>query len=206
MTTDDSVPWDNGVRSKRYSIVTKRRKLDSFRNRPNRARLRDFADSWWATRWRRSIDYYVDELFLRDGTTPVETLNRVNEVLAGQRSISEADVPGMGVPTLTEVLETIDPDRFVALNEKSREAMEALGYDVPNPQSLATDRDYWMFVEDVKDAVDQFDLRHQLREADVPDRVPDDVADADVAEVAFQMHAADQLDLGEVRLAGVNSP
>lgn len=196
--SESTEPWDKWVRSDHYSIVNKREKFDEFRNHPTVDTLRETADTWWATVTRWSIDHYVEEVVLGKGHTPVQIRDMIKEVIEGDRSITDAEIPGMGIATLTEVLEIIDPEQYVALNAKSREGMDALGYDVPDGQP--TDEEYYAFVDDVKEAVEKYDLRERLSALDEIGDISDE-SDVDVAEAAFNLHAEDKFsfDLTEIR-------
>lgn len=198
MIADDSTePWDKGVRSKRYSIVTKRERFEQFQQSPTRDTLYRFARSWWAARRPPSFDYHFNSRLLGGQSRPADILTAVRAVAEGNRSITGVDIPGVGVATLTEVLEVAYPERFATLNSKSHEGMVALGYDVPSPNSLYSDNRYRKFVKNVHDAVDKFDLRESIDRFDSLD-LPDDVPDVDVAQMAFLLHDEGRLDLGQL--------
>lgn len=190
--------WDVGIRSEQYSIGNKREKFAEFQEQPSVKTLTAAAETWWATVARWSVDHYVTEVMLDKGHTPKEIRDMILEVAEGAQPITDADIPGMGMATLTEVLEIIDPERFVALNAKSREGMEVLGYNVP--EGSFADDDYRAFVDDVKEAVTTYDLRQRV--AGVQD-VGDisDAHDTDVAQAAFNLHVEDEFpfDLHTVR-------
>lgn len=196
--SEDASFWDVEVRSDQYSIVNKRQKFEAFQRNPTVETLKEAADTWWATLARWSIDHYVEEVILSRGHTAEEIRDMIQEVVDGSRPIAEANIPGMGIATLTEVLEIIDPERFVALNSRSRSGMKALGYDVP--EDTLSEEEYLTFVENVKDAVTTYDLRDRLADVDVVGEISD-VSDIDVAEAAFNLHVEDEFtfDLNEIQ-------
>jgi hypothetical protein len=185
---DNTETWDALIRDEKNSIINKRDSFEDFWTDPTAEILKDAADTWWATRYWENIDYYVEKRVLDNGHTPKVIRNRLKEVVEGTRPITDADIPGMGVATITEVLEIIDPEQYVALNKKSRAGMNALGYTVPDNSS--SDETYLAFVSDVKDAVERYDLRDRVADignvGDITDK-----SDIDIAEATFQLHAED---------------
>jgi hypothetical protein len=190
--------WDVWIRNEKNSIINKRDTFEVFWDDPTSETLKNTADTWWATIPRWSIDHYVNEVVLNHGHTPQDIRNSIKEVIEGTRSITDADIPGMGVATITEVLEIIGPEQYVAFNKKSRAGMNALGYDVPD--DLSSDEEYFAFVSNVKDAIERYDLRDRV--ADI-NNVGDlsDVSDIDIAEATFHLHAEDEFsfDLTDIR-------
>lgn len=200
MSSTTHQPWDINVRSKNYSIVNKRKKFKTFEDNPSTENLKGAAGTWWATVTRWSMDHYVEDVILGKGHSPEDIRDMIQEVAAGERSITDAGIPGMGVSTITEVLEIIDSKKYAALNSKSRPGMEALEYEVPS-ESLS-DEEYFKFVEDVKEAVKEYELRQRLEERDDVGNLSD-VSDVDVAQAAFNLHDEDEFnfDLNEIREA-----
>jgi hypothetical protein len=190
--------WDIRIRNEKNSISNKRNTFKIFWNNPTAATFNDTANTWWATRYWEDIDRYVEEQILSKGPTPEAIRSRLKEVVEESRPITDVDIHGMGVAMITEVLEIIDPEQYVALNKKSRAGMNALGYTVPD--NLSSDEAYFAFVSDVKDAIERYDLRDRV--ADI-DNVGDitDVSDIDIAEATFQLHAEDEFsfDLTDIR-------
>lgn len=198
MSEATTQPWDIDVRSANYSIVNKREKFETFWDNPTVENLKDAAEAWWATITRWSMDHYVEDVILDKGHTPEEVRDMIQEVVDGERPITDADIPGMGVSTITEILEIIDSKKYAALNSKSREGMEALGYTVPSDG--LSDEEYFDFVEDVKEAVKEYNLRDQLAERDDVGDLSG-VSDIDVAQAVFNLHNEDEFDfnLNEIR-------
>jgi hypothetical protein len=196
--SDDIEPWDKEIRSEQYSIKNKRQKFEAFRESPTVETLKNAAETWWATVARWSIDPYVSNVVLVEGHTPEDIRVKIQQVVENSRPITDANIPGMRVATLTEVLEIIDPEQFATLNSKAREGMEALGYNVP--EENVSNEEYRAFVADVKDAVVEYNLRSQLDEREEVGDISDE-PDIDVAQAAFNMHVEDKFDfdLGEVR-------
>lgn len=200
MTESIPQPWDLNVRGANASIVNKREKFETFWEDPTVENLKEAADTWWATVTRWSIDHYVEDVILGKGHNPRGIRDMIREVVDGERPITDAGIPGMGVSTITEVLEIIDSETYATLNSKSRAGMEALGYEVPSDG--LSDEEYFEFVEDVKRAVEEYDLRELLGErGDVGGL--SNVSDIEVAQAAFNLHDEEEFDfdLNDVRQA-----
>lgn len=200
MSTATIQPWDVNARSENYSIVNKRKKFDTFWDNPTIETLKETAGTWWATVPRWSMDHYVEEVILGKGHSPEEIRNMIQEILNEERSITNADIPGMGVSTVTEVLEIIDSKTYATLNSKSRSGMEALGYEVPDDN--LSDEEYFEFVEDVKEAVEEYGFWEQLAERDDIGDLSN-MNDIDIAQAVFHLHNEDEFDfnLSEIRKA-----
>ncbi|MDT3434659.1 hypothetical protein [Haloarcula sp. 1CSR25-25] len=101
----------------------------------------------------------------------------------------EEDIPGMGVATLSEVLEVIDSTQYATLNSKSREGLRDLGYAVPggNPDVDS----YTQFTEHVEEIVPKYGLKQRV-DSTVSRGVPADTSKIDIAQVAFEMNHNDR--------------
>lgn len=191
MSTTTTQPWDIGVRSANYSIVNKREKFETFWDNPTVENLKEAAGSWWATITRWSMDHYVEDVVLDKGHSPENIRDMIQEVVDGERPITDAGIPGMGISTITEVLEIIDSEKYAALNSKSRAGMKALGYEIPDDG--LDDEEYFVFVEDVKEAVEEYEFRERLAERDDVGNLSD-VSDIDIAQAVFNLHDEDEFD------------
>jgi hypothetical protein len=185
-----TAPWDEPIRGTQYSIVTKRRLLERFRDDPTEESLVRFAGSLWAYRSWVSGRFPVEERMLAGERTPAEFRDFLEAAREGDASIREPDTPNLGRWAVSEMLEAMDPDRFATLNADAREGMEALGYPTPG-QPMEDGAEYWEFVANAKEAVDRYDLQEEVVEPVVGD-VPSEVPTVDVAHAAFQLHGDDQ--------------
>lgn len=185
-------PWDAPVRGQQYSIETKRHLMTRFFEEPSEESLKRLARSLWAYQSWATVDFPVEERMLGNGRSPAEFREFLAAVTDGSASIRDPDTPDIGTWVVSELLETLDPDSYVTLNADARDGMEALGYSTPdNP--LRDGEAYWQFVENVKQAVERYDLDERVTES-VVENIPEDVPPVDVAQVAFHLHADDQFD------------
>lgn len=180
--------WDTPIRSQTYSIVNKREHWDWFRDEPTAQTLLDFGETWWANRYFGDPRHFVKKRILDKGCSPKGLRDQLEKQAQEGPSGVEADVPGMGVATLSEVLEVIDALQFATLNSKSRDGMQALGYAVPgnNPDEST----YSRFTENVKEIVPNYGLLSEVEKAVAGD-IPKNVEPIDIAQVAFEMNASD---------------
>lgn len=183
--------WDRPVRSEEFSIVTKRERWDAFRDDPTEESLLDFGATWWSYRYFGARRYFVRKRVVDDGYTPTEIRDELESRASEGSAAIEADIPGIGVATLSEVLEVIDPSRYATLNSMSRSAVQALGYLDPGNDPGATA--YRRFTENVKEIVPKYDLRNAVQ-ARVEGPVPENAEATDVAQVAFLMHEREKHD------------
>lgn len=191
-------PWDSPARSEEYSIVTKRRRFERFREGPTVENLVSFAESWWAY-LGGSSEYRVREWIVGDGYSAAEFLDGLRAVRDGRRPVMDVtELPGVGLATGTELLEVMDPERFATLNRKTRMGMQAL--DLPVPGERPSEQEYRAVVTDLQEAAGAFGLRGRIAADDVPVHVHPALSDVDVAQVAFEMHDKDrfEFDLGSV--------
>lgn len=177
--------WDRPVRSEEFSIVTKRERWDAFRDDPTEESLLDFGATWWSHRHFGDPRHFVRKRVLNDGYTPTEVRDELASFASEGPAAIEADIPGMGVATLSEVLEVIDSSQHATLNSMSRTGLEALGYPVPGDEP--GEEVYRRFTENVKEIVPKYELRNVVEET-VEGPVPEDAEPIDVAQVAFVMH------------------
>jgi hypothetical protein len=185
--------WDEPIRGTQYSIVTKRRLLERFRDDPTEETLVRFAGSLWAYRSWVSGRFPVEERMLAGERTPAEFRDFLEAAREGEASIREPETPNLGRWAVSEMLEAMDPDRFATLNADARAGMEALGYPTPG-QPMEDGAAYWEFVENATEAVDRYDLLEEVVEP-VVGAVPAAVPTVDVAQAAFQLHGDDQFDV-----------
>lgn len=177
--------WDQPARSPQYSIVNKRETWDRFCEEPTKKRLLESAETWWANVIWGSVEYPVNERILGQGHTPREILGMIEEIERGNEAITEADIPGMGMTTLSELLEIMEPDSYATLNNKSTAGLRALGHHVVEEPTIESQ--YGEFVDLVKEAVGEYALRSRITEVGVGP-VPADAAPVDIAQVAFELH------------------
>jgi hypothetical protein len=190
--------WDRPVRGERYSIVTKRRLLEQFMEDPTEDSLKRMARSLWAYDTWATVDFPVEERMLGEGHTATEFRDFLEGVQAGEKSTRQEVTPTLGTWVMSELLEAMDPERYATLNSDARDGLAVLGYPTPG-KPMQDNQAYWEFVDNTKDAVEQFALRARVEDA--LDEVPDDVPTVDVAQVAFQLHTDDEFafDLGTLR-------
>lgn len=183
--------WDTPVRSRTYSIANKREQWNRFHDEPTTQTLLDFGETWWANRHFGDPRHFVKKRILDKGYSPKRLRDQLEKQATEGPPGIEANFPGMGVATLSEVLEVIDPSQFATLNAKSRDGMQALGYDVPgnNPDGLG----YSGFTENVKEIVRKYGLRSEVQKS-VSGDIPKDVELVDIAQVAFEMNASDRFE------------
>lgn len=177
--------WDRPVRSEQYSIVTKRERWDTFNDNPTEESLLDFGAAWWSHRHFGDPRHFVRKRVMGNGYSPAEIRDELVSLAESGPEAIEADLPGMGVATLSELLEVIEPAQHATLNSMSRAGMEAL--DCPVPGNDPGEAAYRRFTEDVKEIVPEYGLRSKVEET-VEGPVPENAEPIDVAQVAFVMN------------------
>lgn len=181
--------WDYPVRNRTYSIVNKRHHWARFRDNPTTQRLLDFGETWWANRHFGDPRHFVDKRVLNEGYSPREIRDILEKQAKKGPGAITTDLPGMGVATLSEVLEVIDSSQFATLNSKSRDGLQALGYPVPGDEP--DESAYREFTEHVKEIVPKYGLRPEVTKA-IEGDIPNDVEPIDIAQVAFEMNVNDR--------------
>lgn len=191
----------------RNNDIEKKRELaEAFLENPTRDAFAELVahDGFWATEPRRSIDYYVDDLVF-DDQTPDEVAAVVEQALGDTDALEDVlELDGFGWATATELLHVLATDTYVILNKRAVIGMEALGYDAPNRQSASIE-EYWDFVDDIREAYEEYDLREVVNESKSAPDVPEDASDLEAADAAFNAHYdedAHDIDLEAVREEG----
>lgn len=182
--------WDEPLRGERYSIVTKRRQLNRFLDDPTEIRLKRFAGTLWAYDAWAAVDFPVEERML-DGNDAADFRDFLLAVQAGETSTGDPETPNLGTWVMSEIMEALDPANYATLNDDARTGLQALGYSTPGKPMDGYD-EYWEFVGNTNDAVDQYDLRDRV-EGTLED-VPEDVPTVDIAQAAFQLHSDGEFD------------
>ncbi|WP_155120752.1 hypothetical protein [Haloarcula sp. K1] len=181
--------WDQPVRGEQFSIENKRKYWETFRTNPTSQSLLEFGETWWAYRHFGDPAHFVRKRTLNKGYTATEMRDLLERAASkGPEAINE-DIPGMGVATLSELLEVIDPSQYATLNSKSCEGLRDLGYSVPgnNPDKTM----YSKFTEHVKEIVPKYGLEKEV-DSTVSRGIPDGTENIDIAQVAFEMNHNDR--------------
>lgn len=173
-------------------VMTKRDLVKRFLDDPTRERFEELVDPshFWGSHAYRA---WYDDLLDRVGP---EDIRDILQDAVETGSIQDLlELHQVRAAKATELLRAIEPNEFAILNGKSREAMEALGYDVPGDRP--SDVEYERFTEDVREAYREYDLRKVVEDTDEgsihPDAEPLEIADA-----AFHYHVDGYLDLTEI--------
>lgn len=183
-------------------IQEKRRLAQAFLDNPTRDTFADLVEfkGFWATEARRSIPYYVDDVVLTDGQTPQDIADAIQAALNDPDKVDDVkDLNGFGWATSTELLHVLKPDTFAIFNKRAVDGLTALGYEPPNPQ-YASVEEYWAFVNQVEDAIENFDLRGVVGSSPVVPNLTDPT-DFEIADNAFNTHYDDgaDFDLADIR-------
>jgi thermostable 8-oxoguanine DNA glycosylase len=141
-------------------VERKQRLAETFLETPSREAFAELVDKkhFWATRARGSIDHYLDNLVFSGDQTPSVVANTIRETIDSGVAEPVTNLDGFGWATGTEILRAVDPEQFAILNTRSKVGLEALDYPAPNKNS-ASQSQYEEFVENVRDASRQYDLR-----------------------------------------------
>ncbi len=185
-------------------IEEKREAAEEFVNDPTRDAFVELVDHpyFWATRPRRSIDYYVDDIVFAD-QTPEQVADAVRDAVEDADALEPVlELDGFGWATATELLHVLVPDTYAILNKRAVAGMEALGYGAPSPQTASTE-EYWAFVDAVKEASETYDLRGVVNTSSELPSVPDWATDLEAADSTFNAHYDDDVafNLTDVREA-----
>jgi hypothetical protein len=170
-------------------IEEKRELAENFLKTPTRDSFVKLVshDGFWATETRGSIDHYVDDIVF-DGQTPHDVATAVERALEDTDTLGDVlELDGFGWATATELLHVLAPDTYAILNKRAVAGMEALGYDPPNKQTASVD-EYWDFVDDVREAYEEYDLRSVVNESESAPDIPEDATDLEAADAAFNAH------------------
>lgn len=170
-------------------IKKKRELAEAFLENPTRDGFATLVahDGFWATEPRRSIDYYVDDIVF-DNQPPDEVAATVERALGDTDALEDVlELDGFGWATTTELLHVLAPDTYAILNKRAVAGMEALGYDAPNRQTASIE-EYWDFVDDVREAYEEYDLRAVVNESESAPDVPENASDLEAADAAFNAH------------------
>jgi len=172
-------------------VMTKREKANAFLENPSKEIFQELVDPsvFWGSmayqKWHR-------ELF--EQHTPDEVAEAFREARENGNVELLWDYHQLGEGKATEILRALDPDRYAILNARSREGMEALGYDLPdrNPSTA----DYQKFTDNVREAHNEYDLR-QLMGKIKDEPIPPAATALEIADWAFSSHYEGDLDLSE---------
>jgi hypothetical protein len=170
-------------------IETKRELAEAFLENPSRDAFAELVahDGFWATEPRRSIDYYLDDIVF-DDQTPDEVAAAVDRAVEDTDALEDVlELDGFGWATATELLHALAPDTYAILNKRAVAGMEALGYDAPNRQTASVE-EYWDFVDDVREAYAEYDLRAAVNESESAPDIPESHTDLEAADAAFNAH------------------
>ena len=170
-------------------IEKKRELAEAFLENPTRDAFAELVahDGFWATEPRRSIDYYVDDIVF-DDQTPDEVAVVVEQALGDTDALKDVlELDGFGWATATELLHALSPEIYAILNKRAVIGMEALGYDAPNRQTASVE-EYWDFVDNVREAYEEYELRAVVDESESAPDIPDGHTDLEAADAAFNAH------------------
>lgn len=109
--------------------------LNDFLDKPNIATLTRFYSTLWSIRSTTgNAEYFVRRRILRYKTPEqVAKLFRdivLNENLDLRDRIDRASIPGFGKSSLTEILYSLDPNKYPIYNRRTLNALEMLGIDL----------------------------------------------------------------------------
>jgi predicted RNA-binding protein with PUA-like domain len=137
------------------------------------------------------VSRFTDAEEVLTDTTP-ENVAELLKQGATTGSLNKAlELPGFGVAAATEALAILEPERFVALNNRAESGLEALQFNPPNP-GVTSIRRYEEFSNQVDEAIDKYDFRS------IVDDAPQWATPYQIATCAFYRHSEDQIDLTEL--------
>lgn len=172
-------------------VLTKRIKVAAFLENPSKDIFRELVDQdhFWG-----SMAYQAWHRELFDRHTPREVAKTLREARNEGNLEAILELHQFGEGKATEILRAIAPDRFAILNRRSREGMEALGYEVP--KSTPSDDEYQAFTDRVREAYEKYDLRQLMTEVK-DEQIPPNATPLEIADWAFSEHDEGTIDLSE---------
>lgn len=199
---ENNEPWDSNesdetssedkeeTKSEYWGLVSGKESAgERFIEDPNKRNLGSFLEEFWTLRAAPSIEHILSEESNWFNQQPDEIANILKKAI-NQNDISIAtSINGFGVSSASEALRALEPTEFPILNDPACQGMSALGYD-PKEPSNANPEDYPEFVDDVKDALERFDLVQIAEEADGV-FVPEWATELQLADHLFYLHSDD---------------
>jgi hypothetical protein len=167
-------------------ISDKEQAAEEFLQDPTSERFKEWIETfpWFVSRFTDAEEVLTD-------TTP-ENVAELLKQGATTGSLNKAlELPGFGVAAATEALAILEPERFVALNNRAESGLEALQFNPPNP-GVTSIRRYEEFSNQVDEAIDKYDFRS------IVDDAPQWATPYQIATCAFYRHSEDQIDLTEL--------
>lgn len=179
-------------------VERKRARATAFLENPTREKFADLVNKkhFWATRARGSTEYYLDSFVFADDRTPESVATKIENALDIGQVEPLTKQKGFGWATVTEILRALEPDQFAILNTRSKRGLEALGYSAPN-KNTASQGQYEAFVQNVRDASKNFDLRPIVEETS-GQPIPKWATELEVADFSFSLHHDGKTDLAEL--------
>jgi len=170
-------------------IEEKRDLAENFLKTPSRDTFVELVshDGFWATETRGSIDHYVDNIVL-DDQSPGEVVATVERALEDTDALEDVlELDGFGWATATELLHVLAPETYAILNKRAVIGMAALGHGAPNRQTASVE-EYWDFVDDIREAYEEYELRAVIDESESAPDIPDNHTNLEAADAAFNAH------------------
>ncbi|MFC5972652.1 MrcB family domain-containing protein [Halomarina salina] len=170
------------------TIDTQQQKAETFLANPTEGSFRALLNSlpWYVSRW---TDSKVEKVF--EEATPHEVADIIQDS-ADEGNIGPVlNFGELGVGAASELLASVSPEKFARLNKEVADAVEAMRFDRPNPNTTSPSR-YDTFLDDVEQILEQYSLREFVWE------IPDWATDLQVATYAFHLHETGELDLTEL--------
>jgi hypothetical protein len=185
-----------------HAVEQRREDAQQFINNPTRGNLKKLTSNMWTLQAYGDINYYLSEHAL-DGQTPDEIAETINEAIRADNPELVNELTGFRWATTSEILRALEPETYAILNKRAISGMKALSYNPPNNRSAGSGQ-YAEFVDEVKEAANEYHLRAVAQETHgaIPDSI--DISRLEAADGAFTAHYAGELNLEE--LSADNTP
>jgi MoxR-like ATPase len=171
-------------------IELRRQRADAFLSDPSRDQFEAWLEPfpWFVSRWAESK---ADRVF--DEYPPESVATTLTEAAeAGPVGLeSVLSLPGFGVTAATEALASIAPAKFVPLNKRVTESLEALGYEPPSPDTTSV-QSYQTLLDLVDTILERSDVTAAVEGA------PDWTTPYEIATYLFHKHKSGDIDITTV--------
>lgn len=124
--------------------------LERFLQEKSREALKSLLRSLWASEVLTSVDAAIERRIIERGFTIEEVAKKLGVVKEDPEKLLEEDIPGFGPASITEILFSIDPEKFPLFNKRARIGLKKFGYgDFEGTFTVNLYRDFTKAVERV---------------------------------------------------------